>query len=128
MARSRAPARPSRARASFDFAAFQAAVEGRDVAHWLAFFDDDAEWIEYGPSSPPQRPRRLQGKTAIGAFLHRVASSGVTLQLSDPVVTRTRAAFALTCTLRDGRRGFEHVILHLAGGRIVRQVDVEAWD
>src|SRR5690606_4101138 len=30
--------------------------------------------------------------------------------------------------LRDGRRIVEHVIIHYAGGRITRQVDVEAWD
>ena len=29
----------------FDFAAFRAAVEARDVDRWLPFFADDAEWL-----------------------------------------------------------------------------------
>jgi hypothetical protein len=31
----------------FDFAAFRAAVEARDVDRWLPFFADDAEWLEF---------------------------------------------------------------------------------
>ena len=32
---------------SFDFAAFKQAFETQDVEGWLAFYDDQAEWLEY---------------------------------------------------------------------------------
>jgi hypothetical protein len=41
---------------------------------------------------------------------------------------RERAAFSVDVTLPDGRRVFEHTILHIEDGRISRQADVEAWD
>jgi hypothetical protein len=50
------------------------------------------------------------------------------LALADEVVGPDRVAFSVTCTLPDGRRIYEHTILHLRGGLIARQVDVEAWD
>jgi hypothetical protein len=34
----------------------------------------------------------------------------------------------VTCTLPNGNRIIEHVIIHHRAGRILRQVDVEAWD
>jgi hypothetical protein len=60
--------------------------------------------------------------------LARVKSSDVRLELSDEVLGTTRAAFCVTCTLPDGRRIIENVIVHLKEGKIIRQVDVEAWD
>ena len=40
----------------------------------------------------------------------------------------TRVAFCVTVAMASGKRIIEHVIVHLARGKIVRQVDVEAWD
>ncbi len=41
----------------FDFAGFRAAVEALDAERWLAFFADDAEWVEYRNTAPPSSPR-----------------------------------------------------------------------
>jgi hypothetical protein len=43
-------------------------------------------------------------------------------------VSPERAAYRAWITFADDRQIIEHVILELADGRIVRQVDVEAWD
>ena len=112
----------------FDFAAFRQAFVTRDVERWADFFDNDAEWIEYKHSHPPHSPRRMVGKAQIAAFLSQVKASNVSLEIEDEVVSPTRAAFRVWCMLPDGKRIIEHVILNLSGGKITRQVDVEAWD
>ena len=112
----------------FDYLAFKSAFEARNVDAWLSFFDEKAEWIEYRHNAPPASPNCMQGKSEIGSFLERVKNSNVHLELSDEVLGPTRAAFCVTCTLSGGRRIIENVIIHLRGGKIIRQVDVEAWD
>jgi ketosteroid isomerase-like protein len=112
----------------FDFAAFKRAFVTQDVAAWAAFFDDNAEWIEYKHSHPPHSPRRMAGKAQIEAFLSQVKSSNIALAIQDEVVGPTRAAFCVWCTRPNGKRIIEHVIVHFADGKITRQVDVEAWD
>ena len=57
--------------AKFDFEAFKQALEGQDIAKWLAFYADDAEWIEYRHNAPPRSPNRMIGREQIGAFLQR---------------------------------------------------------
>jgi hypothetical protein len=44
------------------------------------------------------------------------------------VVAADRVALSVDCVFPDGKRIFEHVIAHIEDGKIVRQVDVEAWD
>jgi SnoaL-like domain len=115
--------------ANFDFAAFKQAFVAQDIDAWASFFSVDAEWLEYRHTHPPRAPNRMVGKSEIRAFLSRVRNSNVTLAITDEVIGPTRAAFCVTCTLPDGlRRIIEHVIIHYSGGRITRQVDVEAWD
>jgi hypothetical protein len=113
---------------AFDFSAFKQAFEGKDVEAWLSFFDETAEWIEYRHANPPRSPNRMRGKSAIGDFLRRVRGADVQLALSDEVIGPARAAFCVTCTLPNGNRIIENVIVHHRAGKIVRQVDVEAWD
>ena len=50
------------------------------------------------------------------------------LELSREVLSEERIAFACTVDLGDGRQILEHVIADVRDGRIVRHVDVEAWD
>jgi len=114
--------------ARFDFPAFQRAFVTQDVTTWLKFYADDAEWIEYKQTHPPRSPRRIVGKKEIADFLAHVTASNVLLEIDDEIIGPTRAAFCLWCTLGDGRRIVEHIIIHFADGKITRQVDVEAWD
>jgi ketosteroid isomerase-like protein len=113
---------------SFDFAGFRRAFVEQDVSAWAAYFAPDGEWIEYRHANPPRSPRVMSGRQQIAEFLARVKSSNVTLEIGDEVVGPQRAAFRVWCTLPDGRRIIEHVIIHYSNGRITRQVDVEAWD
>jgi hypothetical protein len=62
----------------------------------------------------------------------RVPRAGLYGQLrftvADEVVTADRVAFSVECVFPDGKRIFEHVVAHIEDGKIVRLVDVEAWD
>ena len=112
----------------FDFEAYAAAVEGKDAAAWAEFFVEDAVWLEYRGRNPPRSPNVIAGRTAIREFLEQVAAAPFRLEVSHPVVSPERAAYRAWITFADDRQIIEHVILELADGRIVRQVDVEAWD
>jgi ketosteroid isomerase-like protein len=112
----------------FDFAAFKEAFEGKDLDRWVPFYADDAEWTEYRHLSPPRAPNRMIGKQQIAEFLARVCGADFGVSVADEVVTADRVAFSVDCVFPDGNRTFEHVIAHIEDGKIVRQVDVEAWD
>jgi ketosteroid isomerase-like protein len=114
--------------ATFDFPAFKRAFEAKDVEAWLAFFAPDAEWWEYRPDAPPRSPNNMVGREAIRAKLTYVAGTDMEQAISDEVLGKERIACAFLVTLPDGRHYIEHVILHLADGKIARQVDVEIWD
>jgi ketosteroid isomerase-like protein len=112
----------------FDFDAFRDALEGRDVQRWLPFYADDAEWLEYRHTNPPRSPNVMRGHAAIGRFLADVAASELELEISNEVLGDDRAAFTITVTRAGGRRIIENVIVDHRDGRIVRQLEVEAWD
>jgi hypothetical protein len=113
---------------TFDFEAFRRAFVGKDAGAWAAFYADDAEWLEYRHTNPPRSPNRMVGRDAIAAFVTAVSSAPLTIDIADDVVSDERIAFSVTATFPDGRRIIEHVIAEHRDGRIVRQVDVEAWD
>lgn len=50
------------------------------------------------------------------------------LTIDRVVPGRTLAASMVAVTLPDGSRIIENVIIEIAGGRVVRQIDMEAWD
>jgi ketosteroid isomerase-like protein len=113
---------------SFDVAAYRRAVEAKDVEAWLAFYADDAEWLEYQPGRPPANPRRYAGRDEIRAYLEYIRGEPEPLVVSDALTDGDRAWFALWMDLGEGRRFVEHCLLQLRDGLIVRHVDVEAWD
>jgi ketosteroid isomerase-like protein len=112
----------------FDFHAFKRALEQRDVDRWVEFYADNAEWLEYRPFDPPRTPNRVLGKAAIGELLRHLSAIDMALAVSNEVIACDRAAFRVDVTLGDGKQIIEHVIIEVADGKIVRQVDVEAWD
>lgn len=110
----------------FDFDAFRAAVEARDAERWLAFFDDDAEWLEFRHKA--STPRMTRGRDEIARYLDYVRRTDVELMISNAVLDDERAAYTLTATRPDGRMIVENTIIDHRDGLIVRQHEVEAWD
>jgi ketosteroid isomerase-like protein len=112
----------------FDFAAFKRAFEDKDFESWVASYADDAEWIEYRHFSPQRSPNRMVGKQQIAEFLHRICPADFGITIVDEVISGDRFAFSIDCTFPDGKHIFENIIIHTGNGKVVRQVDVEAWD
>ena len=113
---------------AFDFASFKRAYEHQNLDDWVSFYADDAEWIEYRDYSPPRFPNRMVGKRQIAGFPREIYEADLDLTIADEVISMDRIAFSVDCAFPDSRYVFEHVIAHLRDGRIVCQVDMEAWD
>jgi SnoaL-like domain len=112
----------------FDLGAYRDAVEAKDVGRWAAFFRDEAEWLEYRHADPPARPNRMVGRGEITAFLKQVAAWPIGLTIETIFRSGNDVAYRMWVDRPDGRRIIEHTMLELDGGRIRRQIDVEAWD
>jgi ketosteroid isomerase-like protein len=113
----------------FDFSAYARALEAKDADALLAFYAEDAAWVEYRPGAPPSAPAVRRGRAAIGDFVAEVAADAdVTLTVSHWVVSEDRIAFRITVDLPGGRRDIEHAICELRDGLIAEHVEVEAWD
>ena len=113
---------------AFDFVAFRDALVARDVDRWLSFYAPDAEWLEYRNANPPRAPNAMRGIDEIGRFMREVAASPIKLTIENEVVADQRAAFTLTVPFDDGRRIIENIIIEHRNGKVVREIDVEAWD
>jgi ketosteroid isomerase-like protein len=111
-----------------DFASFKEAFEGKDLDRWLSFYAEEAEWTEYRHISPPRALNRMTGKHQIADFLRQVCAADFEITIADEVITPDRVAFSVDCAFPDGKHVFEHVIARIEDGKIIRQVDVEAWD
>ncbi len=115
--------------AAFDFDGYRAAFEAKDVAAWIAYYADDAVWLEFSSQrNPPHEPNVMRGAGAIRVFMEHVAALPISLALSREVIGDERIAFVCTVDLGSGRLIVEHVIADVRDGRIVLHVDVEAWD
>ncbi len=113
----------------FDFDAFRASFEARDVQRWITFYADDSEWLEYrDDGKPPRAPHVMRGRAEIEEFLRDVAASDLSVALENEVVGEIRAAFTTVVTFGDGRRILENTIIDYPGGLITRTMEVEAWD
>ena len=112
----------------FDFPAYKAAFQARDVDRWLEFYADDADWFEFRADHPPRAPHHMHGREQIGAFLRQLADAPMEMALTNEVLAAERSAFTLTVTFGEGGRILGNVIIEHCDGRIVRQTDVEARD
>jgi ketosteroid isomerase-like protein len=113
---------------TFDVDALRRGIEGRDVAALLSLYGDDAELRIVDRASPPGNPRVLRGKQDVAAYLNDVCGRDMTHHLERVVVQGDTAAYLESCRYADGTRVLCSVVLDLAGGRIQRQVGVQAWD
>lgn len=70
----------------------------------------------------------MRGLEEIGAFVHGVCSAPISIAMSRELTGERLASFMLTVDAGDGRRIIENVSVEHVAGKIVTQVDVEAWD
>jgi ketosteroid isomerase-like protein len=77
---------------AFDFAAFRAAFEARDLERWQSFHAPNAEWLEYRATDPPWAPNVMHGREEIGDLMRRVAAAPLQIAIANEVIDSRRAA------------------------------------
>ena len=118
----------TRAPGSLDFEALRQAIEGRDADALVSFYSDDAELRTINRRTPPSSPEVLRGKEEISNYLRDVCEREMTHRIENEVVGEGRIAFNEACEYPDGTRVLGAETLEISDGKIVRQINVEAWD
>ena len=112
----------------FDFEAMRRAVEQLDAEALVSLYADDAEMRIVNKNTTPSSPRELHGKEEITDYLRDVCGRAMTHHIENEVIGEDRVAFNEACEYPDGTKVLAATTLDVAGGKIVRQVNVEAWD
>ncbi len=108
----------------FNFEGFKRAFVELDLEAWLAYYAEDAEWIEYNHLRSLDDPQRTVGKAAISKHLQMIKDSQLTLSIQDELVGPERAAFCVWVVLSSGKRIIEHTFIRYKQGLITRMVDM----
>ncbi len=113
---------------ALDFETLRQAIEGRDAQTLVSFYADDAEMLTVNRNTTPSSPHVLRGKEQIAEYLKDVCSREMTHRVENEVIGERRIAFQEACEYPDGVRVLGAETLEVRDGKIVRQVNVEAWD
>ncbi len=111
-----------------DFEELRRAQEQRDLDAMLDLYADDAEIRIVNHNTPPSSPYVLRGKEAIAEYLRDVFGRDMSHSIENEVVGEERVAFNVACEYPDGTRVFASENLEVRDGKVVRQVEVVAWD
>jgi hypothetical protein len=103
-------------------------LEGHDEQVLVGAYADDAVVIAYSERNRPGSAQRIEGREAIGRWMHDVMSRNLTHKVGDEVVGTDKFAFTETCTYPTGEHVVGTYVCDVRDGKIVRQVGSEAWD
>ncbi|MGH3087970.1 MAG: nuclear transport factor 2 family protein [Rubrobacteraceae bacterium] len=112
----------------FDFEAMRRAVEGLDADLLLSLYADDASLRVVNKSTTPSAPREIRGKEEIAGYLRDVCGRAMTHRIEREILGEDRVAFNEECEYPDGTKVLAATTLEVRDGKIVGQVNVEAWD
>ena len=104
------------------------AIETRDGAALGRFYADDAVLLIIDQINPPSQPREIKGHAAVAAYFDDVCGRAMTHAVENGIESGDRMAFNQVCRYPDGKGVFCSATIELAGGKIARQVMVQAWD
>jgi ketosteroid isomerase-like protein len=111
-----------------DFEAMRRGIEQLDAELLVNLYADDAELRVVNRNTTPSSPRELKGKEEISEYLRDVCGRAMTHRIEREVVGEDRVAFNEACEYPDGTRVLCAATLDIKDGKIVRQVNIEAWD
>ena len=111
-----------------DFEQLRRAEEQRNLDAMLDLYADDAEVRIVNRATPPSSPFVLRGKEEIAEYLRDVFGREMTHSIQNEVVGEDRLAFNVACEYPDGTRVLASENMQLRDGKVVRQVEVVAWD
>jgi nuclear transport factor 2 (NTF2) superfamily protein len=118
----------TQASGGLDFETLRQAIEERDAETLVGFYAEDAEVRTINRNSTPSSPQVLRGKEQIAEYLRDVCGREMTHRVESEVVGEDRIAFNEACEYPDGTRVLGAETLDLRDGKIVWQMNVEAWD
>jgi hypothetical protein len=113
---------------SLDFETLRRAIEERDAETLIGFYAGAAEVHTVNKNATPSSPQVLRGEDEISGYLRDVCSREMTHHVENEVVGDERITFFEACEHPDGTRVLGAETLELRDGKIVLQVNVEAWD
>jgi hypothetical protein len=111
-----------------DFEAMRRAIEQLDADLLTSLYADDAEMLIVNRNTTPSSPHVLRGKEEITEHLRDVCGRAMTHRVENEVVGEERVAFNEACEYPDGVRVLAATTLDVRDGKVVRQVNIEAWD
>jgi ketosteroid isomerase-like protein len=109
-------------------AGLKRAIEGRKASAFAGMYAEDAVLQVIDRDNPPSKPHSLQGKDAIASYFADVCGRDMTHKVEAGVAVGNRLAFTQSCAYPDGTKVFCSAMVDLKGGKIARQVVVQAWD
>lgn len=113
---------------TFDIDAIRKGQEEHDLESLLSTYAADAEVSVVDANNPPSRPRTLRGREEIAAFWSDIMGRGLTHKVERLFAADDQAACRVVCQYPDGSRVLCSSICDLEGGKIAREVIVQAWD
>jgi SnoaL-like domain len=113
---------------SFDIETLKRGYEEWDIDALLGLYAEDFELVQIDRDHPPSAPRELRGTDVLRGMLEHCAAAGVRATVENPVASDQRAAATITCEFPGGRRVLSNAILEIAGGKVVRELDVLSGD
>jgi hypothetical protein len=128
MAKSKAKSKSKAKPKPVTVAGLKRAIEGRKAGALAGLYSEDAVVQVIDRDNPPSKPRNLQGRSAIAAYFEDVCGRDMTHKVEAGVAVGNRLAFTQRCAYPDGTKVFCSAMIDLKGGKIARQVVVQAWD
>jgi hypothetical protein len=113
---------------AFVFEALRQAIENLDANRLVGLYADDAEMLTVNRYTTPSSPKVLKGKEEIAEHLRDVCGRAMTHRVENEVIGEDRVAFNEACEYPDGTRVLAAMTLDVRNGKVVHQVNVEAWD
>jgi hypothetical protein len=113
---------------AFDFESMRQAMENLDADQLVGLYADDAEMLTVNRYTTPSSPKVLKGKEEIAEHLRDVCGRAMTHHVENEVIGEDRVAFNEACEYPDGTRVLAAMTLDIRNGKVMRQVNVEAWD
>jgi hypothetical protein len=113
---------------AFVFEALRQAIENLDANRLVGLYANDAEMLTVNRYTTPSSPKVLKGKEEIAEHLRDVCGRAMTHRVENEVIGEDRVAFNEACEYPDGNRVLAAMTLDVRNGKVVHQVNVEAWD
>jgi hypothetical protein len=112
-----------------DFETLRLGIEGNDPELVLGFYADDAELSIVNATVPQASPFELRGKAEIAKHLRATFGPETSHRVErETAVGEDRVTFREACEYPDGGRVLVETTLEVRDGKIVRQLEVVAWE